>query len=263
MANIPLVTVAVVCSDPSGNPAVGVEIEARLRRKDSHGADVPAHEIFTGVVVPVLAVAKTDNAGAAALRLFPNELGQRASFYEVTVNGPEGPITLRAVVPNHDCNLWDIVDYETFPVSYWSDKVAKPTTAVSGHFAAFDGSRGIVDSGYGPTELLSGGIEFFYPFDFGDATPTTLCTVAAGKRVLEAEISITTAFNGAGAGLSIGDADSVGNLMPVAFNAPDTAGTYSASPNYLYAVATVVHLYITPGAGATQGNGVVRLKIQP
>jgi len=260
---LPTSVVAILCLDPAGNPVVGANITARLMSESPRGLSAPCAEYWQGIIVPEEITAQTDVDGKATLQLFPNELGRSASYYEVLIEAGGGASKYRAVVPNHDCNLWDIVDYETFPPSYWSDKVAKPATAVAGHFAAFDASRGVVDSGYGAAELLSGGIEYFYPFAFGDATPTALCTVAAGKRVLEAEISITTAFDGAGAGLSIGDAGGVGNLMPVAFNAPDTAGTYSASPNYLYAVATVVHLYITPGAGATQGNGVVRLKIQP
>lgn len=156
MANIPLVSVAIVCSDLAGTPAAAIPITAQLCCVDAHGVAVLSHEYYNGLVVPSRVETVTDQNGAATLRLFPNELGRRASFYQITFQNPDGESTLRAVVPNRDCNLWDIVDYETFPPAYWSSKATKPTAPVAGHFASLDIQGELLDSGYGPNDFTGG-----------------------------------------------------------------------------------------------------------
>ena len=106
----------------------------------------------------------------------------------------------------------------------------------------------------------SGAIEM--PFGYGDATPRLITTVPAGKFVYEVDLIITTAFNGVGAALAVGDAGIADRLLAIAENAPGTLGTYTTHPNVAYLVGTAVNLTITPGAGASQGAGIVRLIVQ-
>lgn len=112
----------------------------------------------------------------------------------------------------------------------------------------------------GPRGADAGAIEI--PFAYGDATPELITTVPAGKFVYEVDIIITTAFNGVGAALAVGDVAIPDRLLAATENAPGTAGTYSTHPNVAYIVSTAVNLTITPGAGASQGAGIVRLIIQ-
>lgn len=99
-------------------------------------------------------------------------------------------------------------------------------------------------------------------FSFGDATPAPLTTVPAGKLVYGVELYIKTPFDGAGAALSVGDAGQADRLLSAAENDISTAGGYFSTPAYAYAAPTVISLNITPGAGATQGAGVIVLRIQ-
>ena len=104
------------------------------------------------------------------------------------------------------------------------------------------------------------GIEI--PFAYGDATPSFLTTVAAGKLVYEVAILITTPFNGTGAALKIGNTLVPDGLMAEGENNPAEASTYVTHPNVSYVGPTGIYLTITPGAGASQGAGLITLIIQ-
>lgn len=112
----------------------------------------------------------------------------------------------------------------------------------------------------GPPGTSASGIEL--PFAYGDATPAVIATVPANKAAYQATIEITTPFNGVGAQLSIGDSGDSQRLMPTTGNSPGEAGAYHAHPVHVYGGSTAVNLYITPGAGASSGSGIVRLFIQ-
>lgn len=101
------------------------------------------------------------------------------------------------------------------------------------------------------------------PFSWGDATPKLLALVATGKLVSEVSIILTTTFNGVGATLAIGSTGSPPeDLMARAQNDPAALATYRTNPNKVYGVATNIYLTIAPGAGASQGAGLVKLVIQ-
>lgn len=101
------------------------------------------------------------------------------------------------------------------------------------------------------------------PFSFGDSSPVTLGSVLANKLVESVTIFITTAFDGAGASLTVGDVGNVARLMPSTANDPATAGGYGAHPGISYGGTTSLLLTITPGSGATTGAGLVLIKLQP
>jgi hypothetical protein len=163
MTSIPLVSVAVLCRDLAGAPMAGAAVTAQLCAKDARGGVSLGHEFYQGVIVPSRIETVSDQDGCATLRLFPNELGRRSSFYQVTIQAPDGAVALRAVVPNRDCNLWDVLEYETFPPEYWSSKATRPNAPVAGHFASLDSRGDLLDSGYGPNDFTGGEQAASYP----------------------------------------------------------------------------------------------------
>jgi hypothetical protein len=128
--------------------------------------------------------------------------------------------------------------------------------------------RGIVFGGEqgppGPTGPAGppGSVSVEANFAFGDATPATVTTALAGKLVYGVEIYIKTPFDGAGAQIVVGDAAQSNRLMAANENDLLTVGGNHSTPAHAYAVDTPILLGITPGAGATQGAGVIVLRIQ-
>ena len=100
-------------------------------------------------------------------------------------------------------------------------------------------------------------------FAWGDATPALLLTAVAGKRIYVVEIILFTAFNGAGAALSVGPLAAPAELMSASENNPAAVASYETNPDKLYASQTAIYLHITPGSGASAGAGQVRLEIEP
>jgi len=96
-------------------------------------------------------------------------------------------------------------------------------------------------------------------FAYGDATPQLIFTAGAGDIISSVELSIITPFNGTGSALSIGDVGVTDRLMSTAENMPDTEGTYITTPLHEYSASTAVSVYITPGAGASAGNGFIKI----
>ena len=100
-------------------------------------------------------------------------------------------------------------------------------------------------------------------FAYGDASPAIVATVPAGKVVYAVEIAIVTPFDGDSAALSVGDAGLPGRLMTLIENDPTQRGSSTTAPAYPYASDTDILLTITPGAGASQGNGIVFIRTNP
>lgn len=94
-------------------------------------------------------------------------------------------------------------------------------------------------------------------FGFGDSTPDLIVMANAGDVVYGVEIVIMTPFDGTGAALTIGDSAQNDRLMQSTQNDPATPATYGAIPDYKYPAVTPINLYISPGAGATQGAGFI------
>lgn len=128
--------------------------------------------------------------------------------------------------------------------------------------------RGIVFAGEqgppGPTGPAGppGAVAVEAAFAFGDATPAAIVTALAGKLVYGVELYIKTPFDGVGAQVVVGDAAIADRLMAVSDNDLGAVGGNHTTPSHAYAVDTPVLLSITPGAGATQGSGVIVLRVQ-
>lgn len=121
----------------------------------------------------------------------------------------------------------------------------------------------VVEVGIQGPPGASGEVSAPISFGWGDATPAFLTTISAGKRVYVTELVIATAFNGAGAALTIGPLAAPSELMTASENNPADVASYEANPDKLYASTTAIYLHITPGAGASAGSGQVRLQIEP
>lgn len=94
-------------------------------------------------------------------------------------------------------------------------------------------------------------------FAYGDASPRSLVSVAAGTRVIAVTVFIDTGFDGTGAALEIGEAGDADGLMAADQINPSIPGTYGAMPGVVFTGATDIRLSITPGDGASQGSGSV------
>jgi len=102
---IPTVTVTAQIDLQNGDPAVGARIIARLDRDDK----------YNGIIVKRRVIAETDETGLATLELFPNELGDNGSQYDITVITQESTFVKKAYVPNSDCDLHDVMDLPPGP----------------------------------------------------------------------------------------------------------------------------------------------------
>jgi hypothetical protein len=99
-------------------------------------------------------------------------------------------------------------------------------------------------------------------FDWGDATPKTLFTALAGKLVERVVIYIEEAFDGVGAALTVGPAGDPDELLAAGQVDPATPGSYEARPSFAYDADTLIRLTITPGAGASQGRGLLVAELE-
>lgn len=112
----------------------------------------------------------------------------------------------------------------------------------------------------GPPGSGGGAIEI--NFAFGDATPATLITATAGKIVYGIGVHIRVPFDGVGAQVTVGDAGDLDRLMTAVENDLTSVGSNETNPAYAYGSNTQLLLSITPGAGASQGSGLVTIYIQ-
>jgi hypothetical protein len=96
-------------------------------------------------------------------------------------------------------------------------------------------------------------------FSWGDATPAILFESEAGTTIYEISLVILEPFDGIGAALSIGVTGDPELFMAGDECDPKTAGVYSVTPGYKFAAAGTIRLFITPGAGASKGNGAVMI----
>lgn len=71
-----------------------------------------------GLVVPKETYAIPDENGVAILNLFPNELGTESSYYTFYIKQYTSNLHTidNVVVPNADCNLWEIVELDPYPL---------------------------------------------------------------------------------------------------------------------------------------------------
>lgn len=108
------------------------------------------------------------------------------------------------------------------------------------------GANGLGGNGIGSTR-----------FSFGDATPVSL-GIFSGV-VMTVTLLILQPFDGVGAELHV-SAGAV-TLVGATDVMPSEAGVYEVNPGLELLEPTSLQLHITPGIGATAGNGIVILEI--
>lgn len=99
-------------------------------------------------------------------------------------------------------------------------------------------------------------------FSYGDATPALIGTIPAGYHASWVRLDIYASFDGAGAQITVGTLASPTLLMDAAQSDLTQVAAYESWPLGLMAVATAIYLFITPGSGASAGNGHVLIKAQ-
>lgn len=128
-----------------------------------------------------------------------------------------------------------------------------------------------VQTGKAGMVLATNGTDVFWespgPYEFiwhyGDASPSPLMTIPAGKAVLSCQVVVLQAMNGTGAALSVGStASTYTDVMNITDNLPSSLSTWSVEPNTVFGVNTGIFLSITPGAGATAGYGIITITVQ-
>ena len=100
----------------------------------------------------------------------------------------------------------------------------------------------------------------FFKFDFGSDATEALTTVLAGYQVLAAKISVTTAWSGGSAVVSIGTAANNGLLVNAASLAVATGLSYGTPVHF--DADTLVNAYFTHDS-STSGVCIVAIEVLP
>ncbi|WP_051294905.1 phage head spike fiber domain-containing protein [Maridesulfovibrio bastinii] len=116
--SVPTVNVTCTVNDSEGNPVEGARVSAKLSTAEK----------YNGFVVPLTTNAVSDSTGVAVLALFPNQLGSEGSEYAFKIMNPSTgkSIKFSAVIPNLDCNLFEIANVPPYPREYVGETFSKP-----------------------------------------------------------------------------------------------------------------------------------------
>jgi hypothetical protein len=102
---------------------------------------------------------------------------------------------------------------------------------------------------------------FEMSFSWGDATPAIVFSLLSGAIIAEVNVWMLDPFDGVNPSITIGRSGAVDELMNVEEVDPTFVSSYATRPGKEYGVGEDVTLYITPGAGNTQGRGVLSIYI--
>jgi hypothetical protein len=102
---------------------------------------------------------------------------------------------------------------------------------------------------------------FEMPFSYGDATPQPIFSLLANAMIAEVNVWLLEPFNGIGAQINIGRSSNHDELMNDTEIDPTFLSSYSTRPGKEYNSGEHVNLYLNPGAGASQGRGVLSVYI--
>lgn len=98
-----------------------------------------------------------------------------------------------------------------------------------------------------------------HDFAFGDAAQAIFTMPAAG-RVIEASVTIRTAFTDAAATIKVGPAADDDGVIATTDNVPTTEGEYQVRPDFDLSSGDAIRLTISPGSSVA-GSGVITLVI--
>lgn len=106
----------------------------------------------------------------------------------------------------------------------------------------------------------AGGLVFL-SFAYGDANPVSIESIGEDGVLGRVELYIDEAFDGVGAGVSVGTDDDHEQFMSLSENDPSVISSFYTHPGYKFTEASTIKLYIIPGSGAEHGTGTIVLHI--
>lgn len=97
-------------------------------------------------------------------------------------------------------------------------------------------------------------------FAYGDATPGAVYTPPTDQIITSLSIVVTQVFNGTGAKVSIGTTGDPDLLVPEDETDLSILGGFGFEPQVEIEAGTAIKVFITPGAGATQGQATILIE---
>lgn len=97
-------------------------------------------------------------------------------------------------------------------------------------------------------------------FSYGDATPAVIHTPDTDRVVSSVSLVVLEAFDGIGAKVSIGTAGRPHLLLDEDETDLSAVSTYESNPMERVLAGTRLKIFITPGAGATRGRGMLLIE---
>lgn len=102
---------------------------------------------------------------------------------------------------------------------------------------------------------------FEMAFAWGDVSEQEIFSLLAGAIIAEVNVWMLEEFNGVGPVLTIGKQSDTDELMNTTEVDPSMLSSFSTRPGKEYSSGDIVKLYMTPGAGASAGRGVLSIYI--
>ena len=215
--------------DATHYPVITVDAKGRITNVYNEAVTTPGGTGLPGA--PVGSIQYNSGTGfAGASTLTYNAIGDRVNLTNLSVSGSIG--------------------------------FSNPTPTLNNLLPTQTGNAGQILTTNGTNVLWESVQPYEFIFHYGDATPKLLLTVPANKVILSVNIVITTAFNGTGAALTVGDASNYSSVVAATDNNPSVISNWTIEPGVFFGSNTPIYLSITAGSGATQGTGLLTIQIQ-
>jgi hypothetical protein len=98
-------------------------------------------------------------------------------------------------------------------------------------------------------------------FSWGDVGIQEIFSLTSGAVIAEVNVWMLETYDGANPTLTIGKDGMTGDLMSQSEADPTLLSSFSTRPGKEYLSGEGVNLYMSPGAGATKGRGVISIYI--
>ena len=160
---------------------------------------------------------------------------------------------LAAVYADTDINEGDIIEVGDAGDGEYAVYIARQNNpTATGHLTLIS-TR---DSSGGDSATLSANVTY-------DGGNVTLGNVSATSKAISVMVEVTTAFDGSGASLTVGDDGDVNRLMSNAYVDIRATGTYVTNPSYIYSdlvdANNTIKVYVVSG-GSSSGAATVSLQ---
>ena len=98
-------------------------------------------------------------------------------------------------------------------------------------------------------------------FSWGDVGIQQIFSLTSGAVIAEVNLWMLETFDGVGPVITIGKGGAVDDLMDTTEVDPSLLSSFATRPGKEYSAGDGVNLYMSPGAGATKGRGVLSVYI--